>query len=140
MPHRKVIAWARCWTPRILGVAWGVWAASTAWAYVDGAPPQLATVEHLVVAPVWVLWATVAALLLVGSVIPPGVPGQRAAGWLRGIGLALTAGLLSAWAVEFFVEGGRGPVSGKNYALLALIALHHSWWIGRHRFQIREVQ
>jgi len=133
---RRIIPWARVAAPRIIALGWSAWAGSTAWAYRDGAPVHLQRVEDALQVDVWVMWAVSAALMLAGAVIPSRAEGhlQEAAGWLRGGGLALSAGLLGLWSVEFFaIDVSRGWVSGKNYLLLAACALSHSWWIGRHR-------
>lgn len=135
MPGR-VLRWARVAAPRAIAIGWAAWAAATAAAYVDGAPPQLERLENALGIPIWGMWATAATLLALGSVIPTPRRGkvQDVAGWLRGGGLALTAGLLGLWAVEFFLaDQARGYVSGKNYMLLAACALSHSWYVGRHR-------
>lgn len=133
---RRIIPCVRLAAPRIIALGWSIWAASTAWAYHDGAPVQLQRVEDALHIDVWVMWAVSAVLLAVGAVIPTRSQGriQEVAGWVRGGGLALSAGLLGLWAVEFFAtDVSRGWVSGKNYLLLAVCALSHSWWIGRHR-------
>lgn len=133
---RRIIPWLRLAAPRIIALGWSAWAASTAWAYREGAPIQLQRLEGTLQVDVWVVWAISATLLLVGAIIPTRSEGklQDLSGWLRGGGLALAAGLLGLWAVEFYLtDVSRGWVSGKNYLLLAVCALSHSWWIGRHR-------
>lgn len=122
--------------PRGIALVWAAWGAATAYAYLDGAPPQLATVENLLHMPLWILWATAAVLLVCGALVPPKAPqrAQETGAWLRGIGLAITAGLLGAWSVEFFAtDASRGWVSAKNYVILAACAIHHAWVIGRNR-------
>lgn len=132
---RRIIPALRILAPRIIALGWAAWAASTAWAYIDGAPPQLQRVENALHIEVWALWAVSAVMLFAGGTIPAsGERLQSITGWLRGGGLALSAGLLGLWAVEFFItDSTRGWVSGKNYLLLAACALSHSWWVGRHR-------
>lgn len=122
--------------PRGIALVWAVWGAGTAYAYVDGAPPQLSTVEDLLHMPLWIMWAVAAVMLFAGAAVPPkaGQRSQTIGTVLRGLGLAITAGLLGAWAVEFFTTtSDRGWVSGKNYALLAFCGLSHAWHIGRNR-------
>ena len=133
---RRILPWVSLAAPRIIALGWATWAASTAWAYRHGAPAQLHRIESTLHIDVWVMGAVAAALMMAGAVIPtlsnPRL--QEVAGWLRGGGLAMAAGLLGLWAVEFYAtDVSRGWVSGKNYLLLAMCALSHSWWVGRHR-------
>lgn len=132
---RRIVPTLRILAPRVIALGWAAWATATAWAYIDGAPPQLQRVENILHIEVWTLWAISAVMLFVGGTIPSsGERLQNITGWLRGGGLALSAGLLGLWAVEFFItDATRGRVSGKNYLLLAACALSHSWWIGRHQ-------
>lgn len=134
---RRVLCWAQLAVPRVIALGWSAWAAATAVAYFDGAPPQLERLEETIrIIPIWGMWATAAVLMALGAVLPTISIGRLKdlAGWLRGGGLAITAGLLGLWAVEFFVaDQDRGWVSGKNYMLLAAAALTHSWYVGRHR-------
>lgn len=128
--------WGRLAATRIIALGWAAWSAATAWAYKDGAPPQLERIEVTFGIPIWAMWATASALLILGGILPSMRAGrlEDLTGWLRGGGLAITAGLLGLWAVEFFVASeARGWVSGKNYALFAVAALTHAWYAGRHR-------
>ena len=134
--RRKVTCWLQLAAPRLLAAAWAAWAAATAYAYKSGAPVQLQRLEEVIYVPIWVLWAVSAALLIVGAVCPApyGTRRHEVVSWSRGIGLAITAGLIGAWAIEFMnTETGRGWVSGKNYIALAASALTHSWLVGRYR-------
>lgn len=133
----RLMSALRVAAPRVIALVWAAWAGATAYAYMGGAPPQLERIEAVLpFIEVWQLWAMSTVLLVVGSLIPGRAYSklQDLSGWLRIIGLATIAGLLVMWAVEFFAaDASRGWVSGKNYILLALCALTHAWWIGRHR-------
>ena len=119
--------------PRLLAVIWGVWAIGTAIAYVDHVPPQLAVIDGAVAAPVWGIWATSATLLIIGAVAPNSAPPmvQNLSRWARITGLAIVAAMLLLWAGAFFMDHPRGWVSGKNYALLGVMAMVSSWIIAR---------
>lgn len=132
----RLMSALRVAAPRVIALVWAAWSAATAYAYLGGAPPQLARVESVLpFIEVWHLWAMSTVLLIVGALIPGRVHSrlQDLAGWFRIIGLAMIAGLLAMWAVEFFTADARGWVSGKNYLLLAMCTLTHAWWIGKHR-------
>ena len=88
------------------------------------------------VSPQWWswLWGAAAALLTLGLVPWCG------AGWSRVAGLAVVAGLCTAWGLSFTLlwidgETTRGWVSAKNYGLQAALAMGSAWWIAvRGRF------
>lgn len=130
---RQFTRWVQRYLPRLLAIAWAVWAAATATAYVDKVPPQLEAVDGAINAPVWALW-TVAAGALVAGVLAPSAASSRAqniARWLRIIGMGIITAELVIWTAAFFVDQPRGWVSGKNYAMLALMALFCTWTIAR---------
>lgn len=133
---RRVKYWAKVAAPRVIALVWAVWGFSTAYAYKDGPPTQLQNVEAFTHLPIWFLWTLSAVLLTIGALTPapPGSRLQEVISWARGIGLAITVGLLGLWTIEFMsTEIDRGWVSGKNYLILALSALSHAWWVGRNR-------
>ena len=145
--HPRVVQAARRlkrWLPRILTLIWALWCVATAVAYVHHVPEQLQTVDGAVKAPVWGIWATAAILLTVGALAPSTAPQhlQNTARWARIIGMTITCAMLILWAVAFCVAEPRGWVSGKNYALLAIMALVATWPIARdtvsHRGVIRQ--
>lgn len=121
---------------RALTAAWAAWSWLTAIAYIQG--PEISHLQPIVamVSPQWWswLWGTAAALLTLG--LAP----WRGAGWSRVAGLAVVAGLCTAWGLSFtlmWIEGEttRGWVSAKNYGLHALLAMGSAWWISvRGRF------
>ena len=121
---------------RALTAAWAAWAWLTAIAYING--PEISHLQPIVamVSPQWWswLWGTAAALLTLG--LAP----WRGAGWSRVAGLAVVAGLCTAWGLSFTLmwidgETTRGWVSAKNYGLHALLAMGSAWWISvRGRF------
>lgn len=145
---RRLISWsttARSWVaplaPRLLAAVWATWAAATGYAYRDGAPVQLATVEDILPVPLTVVWYAAAVALLAGALVPPqaGHRWTRLGSHLRGAGLVAVVALLGIWAAEFYTTGvERGWVTGKNYVLLALAGLTHAWWIGRDRAPRRQ--
>ena len=121
---------------RALTAAWAAWSWLTALAYLNG--PEISHLQPIVamVAPQWWswLWSAAAALLTLGLVPWCG------AGWSRVAGLAVVAGLCTAWGLSFtlmWIEGEttRGWVSAKNYGLQAALAMGSAWWIAvRGRF------
>ena len=121
---------------RALTAAWAAWAWLTSIAYLAG--PEISHLQPIVdmVSPQWWswLWGTAAALLTLG--LAP----WRGAGWSRVAGLAVVAGLCTAWGLSFTLmwidgETTRGWVSAKNYGLQALLAMGSAWWIAvRGRF------
>ena len=121
---------------RALTAAWAAWAWLTALAYISGQEiSQLQPIVNLIGPQWWSwLWGTAAALLTVGL-----VP-WRGAGWSRVVGLAVVAGLCTAWGLSFTImwidgEATRGWVSAKNYGLQALLAMGSAWWVSvRGRF------
>lgn len=133
----RVSGWAQRYLPRFLAVAWAVFAAATAVAYVDKVPPQLEAVDGAISVPMWLLWAAAASTLLFGSLVPSGAS-ERArdvARWSRIIGMGIITAELVIWAIVFFFDQPRGWVSGKNYGMLAAMALFSSWTIARDRAQ-----
>ena len=145
MPNRwsreEVIGWVQRCLPRLLAAVWAVWSAATAIAYVDMVPKQLAAVDDVIPLPVWTVWAAAAALLALGVLVPSVASdrSQEIARWMRIIGMTIIAAELVIWSAAFFVEQPRGWVSGKNYLLLAVLALFSTWTIARDRAQIRQV-
>lgn len=121
-------------SPRVISLAWAIWAWSTAAAYWDVTPSQLDPVAALLPGN-WVFWAwTIAATMLTAGAAIPGTRISRAA---RITGLSLTAGLLISWGMAYIWEtlqhGNRMWVSAKNYIFMALVALGTSQLIGRAR-------
>ena len=115
---------------RVLVAVWAAWAWLTALAYLDG--PEISHLQPIVdiVAEHWWswLWGAAAAMLTLG--LTP----WRGSGWARVAGLAVIAGLCTAWAASFalmWLEGetARGWVSAKNYALQASLAMGSAWWV-----------
>ena len=121
---------------RALTAAWAAWAWLTAIAYLAG--PEISHLQPIVamVSPQWWswLWGAAAALLTLG--LAP----WRGAGWSRVAGLAVVAGLCTAWGLSFTLmwidgETTRGWVSAKNYGLQAALAMGSAWWVSvRGRF------
>ena len=121
---------------RALTAAWAAWAWLTTIAYLSG--PEISHLQPIVamVSPQWWswLWGTAAALLTLG--LAP----WRGAGWSRVAGLAVVAGLCTAWGLSFTLmwidgETTRGWVSAKNYGLQAALAMGSAWWVAvRGRF------
>ena len=121
---------------RALTAAWAAWAWLTAIAYLAG--PEISHLQPIVamVSPQWWswLWGAAAALLTLG--LAP----WRGAGWSRVAGLAVVAGLCTAWGLSFthmWIDGEttRGWVSAKNYGLQAALAMGSAWWVSvRGRF------
>ncbi|MBA1835463.1 hypothetical protein [Corynebacterium wankanglinii] len=121
--------------PRFLAVAWAVFVAATAAAYIGVVPPQLEGVDGAISVPMWLLWAAAAAALLFGSLVPSGAS-ERArdvARWSRIIGMGIIAAELAIWTIAFFFDQPRGWVTGKNYGMLALMAMFATWTIARDR-------
>lgn len=119
--------------PRMLALGWALWCTATAVAYVEHVPPQLEAVDGALASPVWGLWAGAAVLLLLGSVVTSAAPPrvQNVARWLRITGMTITCATLIIWTVAFFMDEPRGWVTGKNYALLAIMAAVTTWTIAR---------
>lgn len=121
---------------RALVAVWAAWAWLTALAYLDA--PEIGHLQPIVgiVAQHWWswLWGAAATLLTLGL-----VP-WRGAGWARVVGLAVVAGLCTAWGLSFALtwlggETTRGWVSAKNYAAQAALAMGSVWWVStRGRF------
>lgn len=145
MPNRRsreeVIGWVQRRLPRLLAAVWAVWSAATAVAYVDMVPKQLSAVDDVIPLPVWTVWAVSAVLLALGVLVPSRASdrSQEIARWLRVAGMVLIAAELVIWSAAFFVEQPRGWVSGKNYLLLAGLALFSTWTIARDRARVRQV-
>lgn len=125
--------------PRMISLAWALWVAPTAFAYIDGAPVQLQPAEAILMMPVWVVWALAAGLLALGAMVPPGASEAQleVARWMRIIGLAIAAALLAMWGMAFFeAESARGWVSAKNYLFMSLMALVSAYLAGRDRARV----
>ena len=121
--------------PRLLALAWAVWATATTIAYMDVVPPQLEAVDGAINAPVWLLWAVAAAALVLGVIVPSGAPprAHTIARWSRITGMTIITAELVVWTAAFFVDQPRGWVSGKNYAMLLVMALFSTWTIARDK-------
>ena len=136
-PKKHIKGWVQRYLPRFLAVAWAAFAAATAVAYIGLVPPQLKAVDGAISVPMWLLWAVATAALLFGSLVPSGAS-ERArdvARWSRIIGMGIIAAELVIWSAAFFVDQPRGWVSGKNYLMLAVMALFSTWTIARDRAQ-----
>lgn len=120
--------------PRILSLLWATWAIATAAAYAHHVPPQLIGVDDAVNVKLWVVWLTAALLLIMGALAPNRSAREilEAARITRIIGISLIVALLITWTVTFSLEGGRGWVTGKNYALLAALSAYSAWTIARN--------
>lgn len=128
-------AWVSDYIAIIMMSAWIVWDIATAVAYLEGAPPQLATVEEFLHVPIWLVWAAAAAILIAGCLIPARRGGlyTDVAVWTRSAGLAVNAALLGIWGYEFvWADAERGWVSGKNYLLITFFALHYGYLVTRY--------
>ena len=136
-PKGRVSGWVQRYLPRFLAVAWAVWAAATAVAYVGLVPPQLEAVDGALSAPVWMLWCVAAGALVLGVLVSSSAPNKvhDIARWSRIIGMGIIAAELVIWSAAFFVDQPRGWVSGKNYLMLAVMALFSTWTIARDRAQ-----
>ena len=122
---------------RVISLIWAVWAWVTCVAYTSVEPSQLDPVMVWLPVNLSHAWATVAVLLTGGAVLPDGHRGISAvARWARTIGVVLAAALLCAFATAFILNGGRGWVSAKNYAMLAVGALACSLLVGRSHGQV----
>ena len=99
--------------------------------------PQLEAVDAVIPAPVWLLWAVAAVALVLGVFVPSGASprSQDIARWLRIIGMTIIIAELVVWSASFVAENPRGWVSGKNYLMLAVMALFSTWTIARDRAQ-----
>ena len=139
--REKVVGWAHLYLPRLLAVMWAGWAAATAGAYVDLVPKQLDVVDSVIPMPVWAVWVAAAVALVLGALVPSGAPGrlQERARWLRIFGMVLISAELVIWTAAFFADQPRGWVSGKNYLMLAVMALFSTWTIARDRARVRQV-
>ena len=123
--------------PRLITLGWAGWAVATSWAYVDETPEPLVLIESIVHIPIWIVWALIAAILIVGSVIPPGLRISPAGSWLRIIGMAMIAAAVVLWTWGFLdSDWGRGWVSAKNYGLIAVAAAGSAWITGRERHRV----
>ena len=121
---------------RALVAVWAVWAGLTALAYIHGTEiSQLQPIVNLI-SPQWWSWLWGAAAVLLTLGLAP----WRGAGWARLAGLAIVAGLCTAWAASFTLmwldgETSRGWVSAKNYALQSALSVGSAWWVSvRGRF------
>lgn len=123
------------WLPRLLSLAWATWAAATSVAYVGMVPSQLEAVDGAISAPVWLLWAVAAALLVAGVLVPSCAPHlvHGVARWSRITGMTIITAELVVWTAAFFVDQPRGWVSGKNYCMLLAMALFCTWTIARDK-------
>lgn len=121
--------------PRLLALAWAAWAIATTIAYMGVVPPQLEAVDGAVNAPVWMLWAVASAALVLGVLVPSGAPSRAhtIARWSRITGMTIITAELVIWTAAFFVDQPRGWVSGKNYAMLLVMALFCTWTIARDK-------
>lgn len=119
--------------PRLLALVWAAWCVATAVAYVHHVPEQLVAVDGAFKAPVWTVWAAAATLLVLGTLAPATSHAKVKdfSRWLRITGMSIAAAMLTMWTIAFCVAEPRGWVSGKNYALLALMALFTTWTIAR---------
>lgn len=119
---------------RAIALVWAVWCVATALAYVDQTPETLARTEAMLHVPIWVAWASASVFLILGAIVPPSDREwvKRLGAMLRGIGMAISAGMLALWGLEFMTgDMDRGWVSGKNYLLLSMCALASSWYVGK---------
>ena len=137
----KLTGWVQRYLPRFLALAWAAWAAATAVAYVDLVPKQLEAVDGAINAPVWLLWAVSAVALVLGVLAPSGASTRAhdLARWSRITGMTIITAELVVWTAAFFVDEPRGWVSGKNYAMLMLMALFSTWTIARDKARGRQV-
>ena len=143
-PVGRRVRWKRRvgeWLPRGLSLIWALWSLVTAAAYAHRVPPHLVGVNDAVNADLWVVWLCTAGLLIAGSMVPACAPpgAQNFARWLRIIGISLAVGFLIVWAVAFTVNGGRGWVAGKNYALMSVMGLYSAWTIARDQVSRKQV-
>lgn len=131
----KITGWVQRYLPRMLALAWAAWAAATTVAYLDKVPPQLEAVDGAISAPVWLLWAVAAVLLVAGVLVPSPAPdtAHAIARWSRITGMTIITAELVVWTAAFFVDQPRGWVSGKNYAMLLVMALFCTWTIARDK-------
>lgn len=125
--------------PRLITALWSVWAGATSWAYVHETPQALEATESFLHIPIWGAWCITATVLALGSAQPPfGTPWLQWLGTgLRVGGMAMCAGLLMAWSTEFFTaEMARGWVTGKNYLMLAVLAMISAMSVSVNRFDL----
>lgn len=125
--------------PRLITAVWAGWCASTAYAYIDETPRVLQATQDFLHIEVWQAWAFTTVTLLLGTLAPP--RGPRWLLWLGTVlrlgGMAMCAGLLLAWATEFFfTDMNRGWVTGKNYLMLAWMALLTALVVSVNRFDM----
>lgn len=133
MPESRWKQRISTYLPRALSLVWAVWAVATAVAYMKRVPPQLVGVDDAINVKVWVLWLVAAFLLIAGVLAPINVSVEiwEAARIVRVIGISLIVALLITWTVTFSLEGDRGWVSGKNYAMLTAMCVYSAWTIAR---------
>ncbi len=119
--------------PRLQSLAWSVWAALTALAYLGATPDQLEVPARILPVPLWAAWAVASALLFFGAITPPAMPPRhhQVARWFRIIGISIVAGLLVLWTEAFLGAGARGWVSSKNYAIMVIFAIVTAFTMGR---------
>lgn len=133
----RISGWVQRYLPRFLATAWAAFAAATAVAYIGLVPPQLKAVDGAISFPMWLLWAVAATALLFGSLVPSSAPDRArdVASWSRIIGMGIITAELVIWTAAFFVDQPRGWVTGKNYCMLALMAVFATWTIASDRAQ-----
>lgn len=136
----RISGWVQRYLPRFLAVAWAAFAAATAVAYIGLVPPQLKAVDGAISFPMWLLWSVAAAALLFGALVPSGAPEHAldVARWSRIIGMGIITAELVIWTAAFFVDQPRGWVTGKNYGMLAIMALFATWTIARDRARVKK--
>lgn len=123
----------RRWQPRIVALAWAVYAALTSLAYIRTSPEQLEVPGTILPMTLWQAWAVAAVLLVLGALVPPGAGyrSRRIALGLRVVGLAVIAALLAMWTDAYLGYGERGWVSGKNYLALLITAVCSAVIVGQ---------
>lgn len=125
--------------PRLITALWSVWAGATSYAYVHETPQALEATESFLHIPIWGAWCITATVLALGSAQPTfGPPWMQWLGTgLRVGGMAMCAGLLMAWSTEFFTSDmARGWVTGKNYLMLAVLAMITAMSVSVNRFDL----
>lgn len=137
----RVSGWVQRYLPRFLATAWAAFAAATAVAYIGLVPPQLEAVDGAISFPMWLLWSVAAAALLFGSLVPSSASDRArdVARWARITGMGIITAELVIWTIAFFVDQPRGWVTGKNYGMLAIMALFATWTIARDRARVKKV-
>lgn len=134
----RVVPWPAL-IPRVMCLVWAIWSSATAYAYRWTTPDTLNSVEDILHFPIWIAWAVVSGVLVVGALIPPRVPRPvlYAGSTLRLVGMSLVGGLVTAWAFEFILDdSSRGWVSGKNYLLLAFCAVITAGTVAQNRLEM----